>query len=681
MGVYVQVIRNGRPQAGDAPGRQEAAMTSGMTMRVDERPARTPAAQTGAEIFVAALREEGVGLIFGVPGAAVLPVFDALYREAENAARESLLRDDDSFRYGFRSKYEGRTMSEQQSEAAGGKAPDLTGMSGAEVFNAMLLDQGVDTMFGILGGAMLPIFDVLYSSPLKFVLTRHEQGAVHMADGYARSTGRVGVCVATSGPGGTNLTTGLATAYMDSVPLVAFTGQVRSNLIGNDAFQEADMTGITRPITKHNFLVKRVEDLGRTIREAFHIARTGRPGPVLVDIAVDAQINRLEQQPPLEMDLPGYKPRTTGHDRQIKTAAEAINAAERPVLYVGGGVILANASDVLRAVAEKGNIPVTTTLLGLGAFDESNPLALQMLGMHGSAAANYAVQECDCLIAVGARFDDRVTGKVDGFAPQARIVHIDVDPTSISKNVEVEIPVVGDARDSLERLVELIAPKDRGPWIERITQWKKRYAFRYDRDGNIKPQEVIERLGEMTDHGAIVVTGVGQHQMWAAQFYGWRRPRQIITSGGLGTMGYGCPAAIGAQFGNPGQTVIDIDGDGSFAMTMVEVITAVAYNQPVKFVVLDNGYLGMVRQWQELFYGRRYSSVRLPGPKFAKIAEAFGARGMEVSERGDLDDALRDALAHDGPVVVDVLVEAEENVWPMVPAGKGLSEMDLGKLA
>jgi len=559
--------------------------------------------------------------------------------------------------------------------------PQLAGKTGAEVFHAMLLDEGVDTMFGILGGALLPIFDVLYDSPIRFVLTRHEQGAAHMADGYARSTGKVGVCVATSGPGATNLVTGLATAHMDSVPVVAFTGQVRSNLIGNDAFQEADMTGITRPITKHNYLVKRVEDLGRTIREAFHIARTGRPGPVLVDIAVDAQINKLKEQPSLEMDLPGYKPRTAGHIRQIRMAAEAINASQRPVLYVGGGVIIAGASDALRSVAEKGKIPVTTTLLGLGAFDESNPLALQMLGMHGSAAANYAVQECDCLIAVGARFDDRVTGKLETFAPHAKVIHIDVDPTSIAKNVQVDIPVVGDARDILERMVELIEPVDRSAWLEKIAEWKRRLPFRYDKDGKIKPQQVVELLGKLTDHDAIVVTGVGQHQMWAAQFYGWRRPRQMITSGGLGTMGYGCPAAIGAQFGNPGRTVIDIDGDGSFAMTMQEVITAVTYDQPVKFIVLDNGYMGMVRQWQELFYGRRYSCVKLPAPRFATIAEAFGARGILVTEHSELSDALNEALKHEGPVVLDIHVEPEENVWPMVPAGKGLSEMELGKLA
>ncbi len=560
-------------------------------------------------------------------------------------------------------------------------ASGYVGISGAEMLHEMLLEQGVDLMFGYPGGMVLPIFDVLYRSPIKFILTRHEQGAAHMADGYARATGKTGVVLATSGPGATNLVTGLATANMDSIPIVAFTGQVRSHLIGNDAFQEADITGITRPVVKHNYLVKRVEDLGRTVREAFHIARTGRPGPVVVDIAVDATVNKLQEEPDLELRLPGYKPQTVGNVRQVKLAAEAINASERPVLYVGGGVVLAGASDLMRAIATKGSIPVTTTLLGLGSFDESSPLALQMLGMHGSASANYAVQDCDCLIAVGARFDDRVTGNLANFAPNAKIIHIDVDPASISKNVVVDIPVVGDAKDILGKMLPLIQEKDRSAWVGRVAEWKRRYPFRYDHDGHIKPQEVIETIGRMTDHDAVVATGVGQHQMWSAQFYGWRRPRQIITSGGLGTMGFGCPASIGAQFALPGATVIDIDGDGSFSMTMVEVITAVQYQQPVKFVVLDNGFLGMVRQWQEMFYGRRYSSVVHKCPDFAGLARAFGAHGIRVSERSELADAVGEMLKHEGPVVLHAEVEPEENVYPMVPAGKGLHEMELGKLA
>lgn len=572
-------------------------------------------------------------------------------------------------------------MNAKNKNLAGKNKASLAGFNGAEIFHEMLLKEGVDLMFGFPGGAVLPILDVMYRSPIRFVRARHEQGATHMADGYARSTGKTGVVLVTSGPGATNVVTGLATANMDSVPLVVFTGQVKSFLIGNDAFQEADTTGITRPITKHNFMVKRVEDMGRTVKEAFHIARTGRPGPVLVDMAVDATANKISGEAELEMDLPGYKPRTVGHQRQIKMAADAINASQRPVLYVGGGVVISGATEALRALAEKGRIPVTTTLLGLGTFDETNPLALQMLGMHGSATANYAVQECDCLIAVGARFDDRITGDVATFAPKAKIIHIDIDPTSIAKNVEVDVPVVGDAKDILEKILEFIEPVGREPWLKRIADWKKKYPLTYERDGHIKPQEVVELLGKMTDHDAIVATGVGQHQMWAAQFYGWRHPRRIITSGGLGTMGFGCPAAIGAQFGNPGKTVIDIDGDGSFSMTMIEVITAVQYEMPVKFVVLNNNYLGMVRQWQEMFYGRRYSGVDHPCPAFDEIARGFGAHGMSVSDRSELGDALDGMFKHEGPVVLDVQVEPEENVYPMVAAGKSLHEMDLGKLA
>ena len=557
----------------------------------------------------------------------------------------------------------------------------LIGANGADILHQMLLDEGVELIFGYPGGMVLPFFDALYESPIRFILTRHEQGAAHMADAYARSTGKTGVVVATSGPGATNLVTGLATANMDSVPMVAITGQVRSNLIGNDAFQEADITGVTRPVTKHNFLVKRTEDIGRIVKEAFYIARTGRPGPVLIDVPVDITVNKLQAATDLEMHLPGYKPKLTGHVRQIKMAAKAINESQRPVLYVGGGVIISGATEVLRALAQRANIPVTTTLMGLGTFDETNPLALQMLGTHGSATANYAVQDCDCLIAVGARFDDRVTGNLDDFAPKAKIIHIDIDPASISKNVKVDIPVVGDAKDILSKMIEFIEPVDRSGWLKRIADWKRQYPLSYEATGNIKPQEVVERIGEMTDHDAIIATGVGQHQMWAAQFYGWRKPRQIITSGGLGTMGFGCPAAIGAQFGNPGATVIDIDGDGSFSMTMVEVFTAVHYQKPVKFVVLDNNYLGMVRQWQEMFYGKRYSAVEHPCPQYATIAEGFGARGIEISDRKELGDAIGEMLKHPGPVVLHVRVEPEENVYPMVASGKSLHEMDLGKLA
>jgi acetolactate synthase-1/2/3 large subunit len=558
----------------------------------------------------------------------------------------------------------------------------LAGLTGARIFHEMLLEEGVDILFGYPGGVVLPLFDVLYDSPIKCVQARHEQGGVHMADGYARSTGRVGVCLATSGPGATNLVTGLATAHMDSVPLVAITGQVRSNLIGNDAFQEVDITGVTRSITKHNCLVREVRDLGRVIREAFHIARTGRPGPVLVDIAVDATTTVADEQTVLEMDLPGYRPRVVGHTGQIKTAAATINAARRPLLYVGGGVIASGAAELVREFMDKTQIPVTTTLLGCGSVDETHPLALRMLGMHGSPAANYAVQSCDCLIAVGARFDDRVTGDTGSFAPHAHIIHIDVDPASISKNVHVDIPVVGDARHVLAELLPQVAAVDRPEWLGKIAEWKQRYPFRHaPADGRIKPQAVIESIARLTQHEAIIATGVGQHQMWTAQLYGFKRPRQFITSGGFGTMGFGCPAAIGAQFGNPGATVIDIDGDGSFSMTMSEVITAVRHAQPVKFVVLDNGYLGMVRQWQELFWKRRYSGVEHPCPDFATVARGFGAKGMRISQPDELEDALAEGLSHEGPVVLAVEVEPEENVWPIVPAGKSLDEMDMGPMA
>ena len=568
----------------------------------------------------------------------------------------------------------------RQSGKAAGPARFI-GMTGAEMLHQLLVEQGVEIMFGFPGGAVLPIFDAIYGSDIEFIMPRHEQGGIHMADGYARSTGKVGVVLTTSGPGATNLVTGLATANMDSVPIVAITGQVRSTLMGNDAFQEADTRGITRPVTKHNALVGDVNDLGRVVIEAFHIARTGRPGPVLVDITVDAAAAVLKTAPNLELDLPGYHPVSPVDKAEVAAAAELINAAKRPVLLAGAGAILAGATKELRALSAKADIPVTTTLLGLGAVDEADPMALQMLGMHGTAAANYAVQECDCLISVGARFDDRVTGTLETFAPNATIVHFDIDPTSIGKSVPVTAGVVGDAKEALKKLLPMVKPVKHARWRKVVGDWRKNHPLRYDRTGPIKPQEVIERVGELTKHEAIVVTGVGQHQMWTAQHYGWRRPRQIVTSGGLGTMGFGVPAAIGAALGNPRRTVIDIDGDGSFAMMMVEILTAVRYNVPVTFVILNNGFLGMVRQWQEMFYDRRYSSVDTDSPCFAAVAEAFGAVGITVSKRDELDAALTRAIASKRPVVVDVKVEAEENVYPMVASGKALHEMKLGKLA
>jgi len=532
-------------------------------------------------------------------------------------------------------------------------------------------------MFGYQGGVVLPLFDKLYDAPINFIIPRHEQGGCHMADGYARASGKVGVIVVTSGPGACNLVTGLATAMMDSVPLVAITGQVRTDLIGNDAFQEADTTGITRPVTKYNCIVKDVKDLARTIREAFYIASTGRPGPVLVDIPVDIEVEKCISDGSKEMHLPGYKVQTKGHARQISLAAKAINESERPVLYVGGGVVIADASEELRKFAMKANLPVTMTLLGLGCYDQSRPESLDMLGMHGSAYANYAVQECDLLIAVGARFDDRVTGNVKTFAPKAKIVHIDIDPASISKNVRADIPVVGDAKYILGELVKEVEHRDRKEWFNKIAEWKKKYPFRYDNNSTtIKPQYVVEEICRQTNGDAIVTTGVGQNQMWTAQFYKFKRARQFLSSGGLGTMGYGLPAAIGAQIAMPGQVVVDIDGDHSFNMTMTELSTAVEHKLPIKVCILNNGFMGMVRQWQELFYNKRYSKSYLSNPDYATVARAMGAAGITVEKKADVAKAVKAMLAEKMPCVVDFKVEREENVWPIVPAGKSIHEMN-----
>lgn len=550
-------------------------------------------------------------------------------------------------------------------------------VNGAEIAVQSLIDQGVDTMFGYPGGVILPFFDRLYDAPIKFIIPRHEQGGCHMADGYARASGKVGVIVTTSGPGACNIVTGLGTAMMDSIPLVAITGQVRTELIGNDAFQEADTTGITRPVSKYNCIVKDIKDLARTIKEAFYIASTGRPGPVVVDLPVDVQVAKASYDPKVEMKLPGYRPKLKGHSRQIAMAAEAINKSEKPVLYVGGGIIIANASEELRAVAKKAHIPVTMTLLGLGSYDQNDPESLDMLGMHGTAFANYAVQECDLLIAVGARFDDRVTGKVKTFAPHAKVIHIDIDPASIAKNVRADIPVVGDAKYILAELVKLVEHRERKEWFARIAQWKRKYPLGYDRKStNIKPQYVIEQICELTGGDAIITTGVGQNQMWTAQFYRFRRPRQLISSGGLGTMGFGLPAAIGAQIARPDATVVDIDGDHSFNMTMTELRTAVEYELPIKVCIINNGYMGMVRQWQQLFYNHRYSKSYLANPEYAKVAEALGAVGITVDKKADVPKAIKKALGEKRPCVIDFKVEREENVWPMVAAGKSLNEMD-----
>jgi len=554
------------------------------------------------------------------------------------------------------------------------RSPEKTG---ARIIVDTLIAQGVDTMFGYTGGVVLPLFDCLYDAPINFINPRHEQGGCHMADGYARASGKVGVIVTTSGPGACNIVTGLATAMMDSVPIVALTGQVRTELIGNDAFQEADTTGITRPVTKYNCIVKDIKDLHRVIHEAFHIASTGRCGPVLIDIPVDVSVAKYAAAGPVKMKLPGYHIQDKGHKRQISMVAKAINESERPVLYVGGGIISANASEELRAVADKANLPVTTTLLGLGSYDQNKPESLYMLGMHGSAYANYAVQECDLLIAVGARFDDRVTGKVKSFAPNAKIIHIDIDPSSISKNVYVDIPVVGDAGTILSELAKEVKHRQRTQWFDKISQWKKKFPFRYDNNSSaIKPQYVIEEIYRQSEGKAIVTTGVGQNQMWAAQFYRYSMPRQFISSGGLGTMGFGLPAAIGAQIAKPDTTVVDIDGDNSFNMTMTELSTAVEHKLPIKACILNNEYMGMVRQWQELFYGKRYSHTHLANPDYAEVARALGAVGLTCDKKADVPKVVSQMLKEKRPCVVDFRVEPEENVWPMVPAGKSISEMD-----
>jgi acetolactate synthase-1/2/3 large subunit len=551
-------------------------------------------------------------------------------------------------------------------------------MKGTKILLESLKREGVEVMFGISGGSVIDIFDALYDEPaIKFYLTRHEQAASHAADGYARATGKVGVCIATSGPGATNLVTGIATAYMDSIPIVAITGQVYSHLIGNDAFQEADVTGITRPITKHNYLVRDVRELATTVKEAFHVARTGRPGPVVIDIAKDAQRTETEFKYPDEANIRGYKPTYYGHPKQVARASELINNSKQPVLYVGGGVIASGAHEELKKLAEKAQIPVTTTLLGLGSFPETHTLSLGMLGMHGTGYANHAVTGCDLLIAVGARFDDRVTGKVETFAPNAKIIHVDIDPAAISKNVDVDVPIVGDARRILEELNKLVRKADTENWLKQVEDWKKRYPLTYKQEGDkIKPQYVVEQIYEVTKGEAIISTEVGQNQMWAAQFYKYTRPRQFLSSGGLGTMGYGFPAAIGAQVGRPDKIVFDIAGDGSIQMNIQELTTVVANNLPVKVAILNNQFLGMVRQWQDLFYQGRLSGVDLAtNPDFVKVAQAFGATGLRATKPEEVKPVIQQAIDTPGPVFMDFIVDRNENVFPMVPAGASIHEM------
>ncbi|MBA1341830.1 MAG: acetolactate synthase large subunit [ANME-2 cluster archaeon] len=555
-----------------------------------------------------------------------------------------------------------------------------TRMTGARALIESLYAEKVEVMFGYPGGVLLPIYDELYDADIDHILVRHEQAAAHAADGYARATGKVGVCLATSGPGATNLVTGIANAYMDSVPMVAITGQVPRPLIGNDAFQEANITGITLPITKHNYLVTDVIDLPWIIKEAFHIASTGRQGPVLVDIPKDVTTDEIDFEYPGKVYLNGYKPVKTGHKQQIKKGAEAIIKASRPVIYAGGGIISSNASKELLELAETINAPVTTTLMAKGAFPDTHPLCVGMPGMHGTKYANFAIQESDLLIAIGVRFDDRVTGKVDSFAPNARIIHIDIDPAEISKNVRVDIPIVGNARSILKMLVEFIIELKKSEstttqWIKKVEKWKQLYPLKYIMGESLKPQYIVEQISELYPD-SIIVTEVGQNQMWAAQYFKYSQPRTFISSGGLGTMGFGFPAAMGAKKGRPDKVVFDIAGDGSFQMNSQELATVVKNDIPVIVAILNNGFLGMVRQWQDLFFDKRYSFTSIDNSvDFVKLAEAYGALGLRVTKPEEVGPALKEAVDSLRPTVIDFVVEREENVSPMVPAGAAINEI------
>lgn len=560
-------------------------------------------------------------------------------------------------------------------------------LTGSQILLRSLKEEGVDTIFGYPGGAVIDIFDAMvrdFGTAFKFILVRHEQAAVHAADGYARATGKPGVCIVTSGPGGTNTVTGIATAYMDSIPVIVFTGQVPTPLIGNDAFQEADIVGITRPCTKHNYLVTDVEELARTVKEAFHIASTGRPGPVLVDLPKDVLQAKAVFDYPRVIHIPTYRPVVKPYMPSIKRAADLIAQAQRPVIYAGGGVITAGAHEELRKLAETMGFPVTMTLMGLGCFPGTHPLSLGMLGMHGTYRANMAVDNSDLLLAIGARFDDRVTGKVEQFAQGAQIIHVDIDPTSIQKNIKVDVPIVADARHALVKLIEVLSKKNLSakqreklkPWHAQLTVWRNEQRLRFDRTTEvIKPQFVVEKLYELTKGHAIITTEVGQNQMWAAQYYHFDRPRTFLSSGGLGTMGYGFPAAIGAQIAFPDKPVIDIAGDGSIQMNIQELATLANYNLPVKIAILNNGYLGMVRQWQERFYDNVYAHTDImAAPDFVKLAEAYGALGLRATKTAEVEPIIKQALAHDGAVIMDFVVEREEGVYPMVPAGGSVKD-------
>jgi len=558
--------------------------------------------------------------------------------------------------------------------------------TGAQIFVESLKMEGVENIFCYPGGATLNITDALTDhSDIRQIVVRHEQGAVHAADGFARASGKVGVSLVTSGPGATNTVTGIATAYMDSIPLVIFTCQVNTMLIGNDAFQEADIVGITRPCTKHSYLVRDVKDLARIIKEAFYIARSGRPGPILVDIPKDVSSAVCDFKYPEKIHIRSYQPTYIGHLGQIKKAVKQIAASKKPVLYTGGGIITSGAYAELLKLAEILSIPVVNTLMGLGGFPGNHKLFLGMLGMHGTYAANMAITSSDLIIAIGARFDDRATGKLDEFAPHAKIIHVDIDPTSISKNIKVDIPIVGDSKNVIKKMVEIANEEKEefkpyrasiGNWLHETEQWKKDFPLTYVRNGTLKPQYVIEKVFELTKGKAIITTEVGQNQMWTAQFFKFLKPRTFLTSGGLGTMGFGFPAAIGAQVAYPKSLVVDIAGDGSIQMNIQELGTAVQFNLPVKVVILNNGYLGMVRQWQELFYQKRYTWTCLEcAPDFVKLADAYGAAGYRIESEDEVEPVLREAFRNGRPTLIDVKVNPEEGVYPMVPAGAPLKEM------